>query len=152
MALKAFRIVRRSVSNGWEYAPRPGSHKDGHFPDGSPFNFEWLYRQLKRDKRITDVGLHLAMRSAGCQDARACNPRLYAGDVILVDDADPLLHPVAEDAGGIMRQNDRIKTMIELKESWIPDASINVNSIAGTARMQRILQGPPKDGEYLPTH
>lgn len=152
MALMAFRIVRRSVSNGWEYAPRPGSHKDGHFPDGSPVNYDWLYRQLNRDRRITADGLFIAMRKAGCEDARSCDPRIYAGDIILVDDADPRLHPVAEDAGGTTRQHDRIGTLVELKRSWAPDASINVNSIAGTARMQRILQGPPKAGEYLPTH
>lgn len=148
MALRAFRVIRRSVSNGWEYAPNPGSHKDGHFPDGTPVNYDWLHRQLKKDKRITEAGLFIAMRKAGCNDARSCDPRLYAGDVILVDDANPLLHPT-DDEG---RQHDRIETMIELKGSWAPDPTINVNSIAGTARMQRILQGSPNDGEYLPTH
>ena len=152
MSLIALRVIRRSVSNGWEYAPSPGYHKDGHFPDGTPVNYDWLHRQLNKDKRIVGIGLFIAMRQAGCQDARSCDPRLYAGDIILVDDADPRLHPVAEDAGGITRQHNRIETMIELKHAWVRDASISVNSIAGTARMQRILQGPPKDGEYLPTH
>ena len=148
MALLAFRVVKRITRDGWEYAPPPGSHESVKY-NGSPMDLEWLWRTLGRDPRVSEEQRTIAMRKAGCKDARACKPHTYAGDIILVDDADPKLHPTAEH-DGVTRQYDRIETMIELKHAWVPDASINVSSLAGTRRMQRIMQGPPIPGELLP--
>ena len=145
MALLAFRVVKRASRDGWEYAPPPGSHKFVSYED-SIIDLEWLWRTLGNDPRVSDEARTIAMRKAGCYDARSCTPHTYAGDIILVDDADPKLHPTDLDG----RQHERISTMIDLKHAWIPDASINVNSIAGTRRMQRIMQGPPTPGELLP--
>lgn len=145
MALLAFRVVKRATRDGWEYAPHPRSGQQVMF-NGSVMNLDWLWRMFRGDPRMNDEGRAFAMRKAGCVDARACSPLKYAGDIILVDDADPKLHPTDMDG----RQHERISTMIDLKHAWVPDASINVNSLAGTRRMQRIMKGPPLPGELLP--
>ena len=145
MALLAFRVVKRITRDGWEYAPPPGAHQSVSY-NGSPMPLEWLWRMLGNDTRVSDEQRTVAMRKAGCLDARSCSPLSYAGDIILVDDADPKLHPTDLDG----RQHERISTMIELKHAWVPDAAINVNSLAGTRRMQRIMKGPPIPGELLP--
>lgn len=147
MALRAFRVTRRFVRDGWEYAPPPGTDRTV-MVNGSPMDVAWLYRTLTNDPRVSETDRTRAMRKAGCKDALACFPATYAGDIILVDDADPKLHPT-DDTG---RLHDRISTMVELKKAWAPDASIDVSKIAGTMRMQRIMAGPPRPGEPLPTH
>ena len=145
MALLAFRVTKRITRDGWEYAPPPGAHQSVGY-NGSPMPLEWLWRKLGNDPRVSEEQRTIAMRKVGCKDARACKPYTYAGDIILVDDADPKLHPTDLDG----RQHERISTMIELKHAWVPDAAINVSSLAGTRRMQRIMQGPPIPGELLP--
>ena len=146
MALRAFRVIKRAVRDGWEYAPPPGSHKSVKY-NGSVIDLDWLWRTLGNDTRIdNDTQRPMAMRKAGCRDARACYAGSYAGDIILVDDSDPKLHPT-DDEG---YEHDRIGTMVELKRSWAPDATIDVSKIAGTRRMQRIMLGPPRPGETLP--
>ncbi len=145
MALLAFRVVKRATRDGWEYAPSPRANQFVMY-NGSPMPLDYLWKRLWNDPRVSDEQRAVAMRKAGCIDARACSPLSYAGDIILVDDADPKLHPTDVDG----RQHERISTMIELKHAWIPDASINVNSLAGTRRMQRIMKGPPLPGELLP--
>ena len=146
MALRAFRVKRRIVWDHWEYAPAPGSHESGHFDDGSIVNYDWLWRQLGKDYRVNESARVQAMLKANCMDARSCEPMRYAGDIILVDDADPRVHR-KDDEG---RVHDRIGTMIDLKNAFAYDASIDVSKIAGTRRMQRIRQGPPTPGELLP--
>lgn len=81
MGFEVYRVNRRFVWDGWQFAPKAGRHQQ---------NFEVLQEPRARAALVTyprDAAHH--MKGQGCWDERSCNPELYAGDIWIVEENHP---------------------------------------------------------------
>jgi len=73
MAYEAYRVNRRFVWDGWQFAPKAGAHRQ---------NFQ-LLEGVSREEQAHNL------KQQGCWDERSCDPSLYAGDIWLVEENHP---------------------------------------------------------------
>ena len=81
MAFEAYRVNRRFVWDGWQYAPKAGMHQQ---------TFDVLPAGRGKVAKASHPrdSAHF-MKGQGCWDERSCDPELYAGDIWIVEENHP---------------------------------------------------------------
>lgn len=74
MAYEVYRVNRRFVWNGWQFAPKA-------FTQVATFETPANHLTAKQTAE--------AFKRQGCWDERSCNPALYAGDIWIVEENHP---------------------------------------------------------------
>ena len=75
MGFEVYRVNRRFVWDGWQFAPKAGVHNQ---------TFEILPGKKNRPHESAHF-----MKGQGCWDERSCDPALYAGDIWIVEENHP---------------------------------------------------------------
>ena len=86
MGFEVYRVNRRFVWDGWQFAPKAGSHGQTFDvltePRGSGQAAKGARASYPRDAADW-------MKSQGCWDERSCNPEFYGGDLWIVEENHP---------------------------------------------------------------
>jgi hypothetical protein len=108
MAFEVYRVNRRFVWDGWQFAPEAGAHGQ---------RFETLPEPRKSAKVAVasypkdNADFH---KQQGCWDERGCNPEFYAGNIWIVEENHPrkaalLARNKATYDSGLPRVDDLLK-------------------------------------------
>lgn len=84
MGYEVYRVNRRFVWDGWQFAPKAGMHNQT--------GFETLPEPAARNKaEVASYPRDAAhfMKQQGCWDERSCDPEFYAGDIWIVEENHP---------------------------------------------------------------
>lgn len=82
MAFEVYRVNRRFVWDGWQFAPKAGMHNQEFDALIKPNNLKTALASYPRD------AAHF-MKGQGCWDERACDPEFYGGDIWIVEENHP---------------------------------------------------------------
>lgn len=82
MAFEVYRVNRRFVWDGWQFAPKAGTHQQ---------DFEVLKEPRAKTTGSSSYPRDAAhfMKGQGCWDERACDPSVYGGDIWVVAENHP---------------------------------------------------------------
>ena len=83
MGYEVYRVNRRFVWDGWQFAPKAGMHNQS--------GFEKLPEPQARSRAAATYPRDAAhfMKQQGCWDERSCDPDFYAGDLWIVEENHP---------------------------------------------------------------
>lgn len=82
MAFEVYRVNRRFVWDGWQFAPRAGAN------DRDDLEVLEMPRQRGPVATYPRDAAHF-MKGQGCWDERSCDPEFYAGDLWIVEENHP---------------------------------------------------------------
>lgn len=86
MAFEVYRVNRRFVWDGWQFAPRAGSHGQTFevLPEPRGVSAAANRARASYPRDAADY-----MKSQGCWDERSCNPEFYGGGLWFVEENHP---------------------------------------------------------------